>query len=83
MLNFLTAHVWLRYVLVAVLGILLWTVTSMLLYKRSQRICDEMELEISQHYFCGHNLADMIKTNFLIASQILTKKAFATLIRRL
>lgn len=76
MLNFSTAHVWLRYVLVAVLGILLWTVTSMLLCKRSQRICDEMELEISQHYFCGHNLADMIKTNFFGRFSDFNKEGF-------
>lgn len=76
LLNFSTAHVWLRYVLVAVLGILLWTVTSMLLCKRSQRICDEMELEISQHYFCGHNLADMIKTNFFGRFSDFNKEGF-------
>lgn len=66
MLNFLTTHVGLQHILAGVLGALLGAVTAILICKRGQLTCDQIELEIGEYYFCGHNLSDMIEADFFV-----------------
>lgn len=77
MLNFLTAHVWLRCVMAVAIGILMGTVMSMsMMYLRGRRIYDELESGNYNHYFCGYSLADMISADFFSRFSSLNQEGF-------